>query len=95
MKKFEDIKSVVTSIARATPMIAGALGGIFLHPEKGWNSVYTELKHGNGEAALQSAVASYTFFNYQSEGFSGSAGTGVKTLAAGGVVSKLLSWMLD
>ena len=94
MKQVAELKSAVLSIGKAIPLIAGALGGVFLPPEKGWSSVYQELKNGNADGALKSATASYTFYNYQSEGFSMGAGTGVKTLVAGGAVTKLIDWLI-
>lgn len=92
--KVADAKGAALSIAKAIPVLAGALAGFFLPPENGWSSVYENIKRGNGQETLNSAVASYTFYNYQKGGFSMSAGTGVKTLLFGGFASKLIDWLL-
>lgn len=95
MKGLKDIKGFAVSLGRAMPLLVGGLAGVFLPPERGWASVFSEVKNGNGQGAMNSAIASYTFYNAQGGEFHTSAGTGVKTLLAGAFISELIGWVLD
>lgn len=89
-----DIKNVAKATAKTIPVIIGSLAGIFFPANGMSNSPYEFAKVGQTQNALDGLVANYTFYSAPNHSFYANQGLGVKTAVAGGLVSKLIDYII-
>jgi hypothetical protein len=93
-KKVEDIKNTFVSIGKALPLLIGGTAGLFITPRGAVGSPVKLASQGYFEQAWVSTLKNYAFMDEAGQ-FHADMGTGVKALAAGGIISKLLSWAME
>ena len=84
--KVKKIENSIISFAKAMPMVAGAAAGLV-------KPAQILFRHQDAEGAGRELIANYTFYNSTSGTFDAQKGVGVKGLAAGTIVSKVVSWL--
>lgn len=89
-------KDFAVGVAKALPIISGALGGLFVRPHGGSYSPYEAVVNkATGTQLADSVLANYTFYSMNDGAFHFDQGRGVKLLGAGLVISKIFNAIID
>jgi hypothetical protein len=91
------IAHTIANAAKSIPLLIGGIGGLIIPPAGGSMSIAKALSGGDWNAAQDAAAANYLFFAqyYNGGQFQANQGRGVKLLAAGAIIYKIIDYALD
>jgi hypothetical protein len=94
-KKITKVEDTIVSVAKALPLIGGAMVGLMAPAKGAAASPIGFMRNGNWDDATKSLISNYTFMNGWQGTFDLGEGKGAKGLIVGYATSKLISWMAE
>jgi hypothetical protein len=93
MAKISSLTSGLMSFAKALPLVTGALGGLVIPAGGGTTSPVKAMLSGDAQSIGDTLAKNYLFYDVGEGKFTTRDGRGVKLLAAGVVIHKLINWI--
>lgn len=90
-KKLSGLTDGLMSFAKAMPLIAGAGAGMFVGDFG--SSPINDIKNGQYSNAFKQLIGNYTFYNMFEDKFNPASGKGIKCLALGLALHKIIGWI--